>query len=434
MWRPFFGKWFRALGTLGAALIVGLAPVAGAGAADLFGPFVSQDAVGARAAPDRIGLVAQRFTRLNAREVARSLLPQVSGSEGARTRAALKLNPTLSIPLAPDLRVTFQRSFVEARAEGGVEWTGDMLRGQGEAVIIAGPDGLLGHVSVGSRVFRIQPVANGLHRISEHAPEALPLDKVVPAPTRRSGGMTPEIGNPLATVPPVTITVLPVFTKRARDGAVADGTTIQREINLAFALANTGLRNSGVNARFVASTPVAAPASYNEFARGQDALLDDITSGPMFANVRAIRDRRRVDLVALIPELDPDGGFCGVAWLVENPSRSTARLGFSWTARECFSNLTFHHEIGHNIGLQHDRYVVTNPVAGSFNYGFVNVAARVRTIMAYRDRCEDQGVTCNRVNMFSTPLRRFGGKVVGNTGNDASRMLRRNMRAVAAYR
>jgi hypothetical protein len=104
------------------------------------------------------------------------------------------------------------------------------------------------------------------------------------------------------------------------------------------------------------------------------------------------------------------------------PSPATRETGFSVIAHGCITNLSFHHELGHNMGLQHDRYVVAgNPGTNFYNFGFVNYAHRVRTIMAYNNFCADRGQNCTRINWFSSPTVRATGNVVigrarGTTG------------------
>ena len=75
-------------------------------------------------------------------------------------------------------------------------------------------------------------------------------------------------------------------------------------------------------------------------------------------------------------------------------------------------NLSFPHEIGHNLGAGHDRYVSG---AGHYAYGHatVNVAGRWRTIMAYNDRCVAAKVSCRRLARWSNPQQAYGGAPLG---------------------
>jgi hypothetical protein len=377
------------------------------------------------------GLLAHRFFKLDAPVFRQTLMPAaLTGSVQARSGALRTLEAKLELPLAPGLTGIFERTHIAPTDEGGVEWFGNLAgTGAGSIVLVVENSRIIGQAQIGNRIFRINPADGGLYRVSEYDVTTFPTDIVRPVPTKPRAALDEE-GNAEAT-PPVSIVVMPVYTKRARLAAVAAGTTITAEITLAFSLANAALMASNINARFVRSPQVAAPSSYDENTGTFNQSLDAISSGAAFAAIRTLRDTRKADLVALIRE---SGEYCGVAWLVANPSAFSSPFGFSVTARGCITNLTFAHEIGHNMGLNHDRFVVSNAPTGSFNYGFVNVAGRVRSIMAYRDRCTAAGVECARVNMFSTPLRKYEGKTIGTNFNDASRTLRRNMAAIAAYR
>src|SRR4029078_11721471 len=121
-------------------------------------------------------------------------------------------------------------------------------------------------------------------------------------------------------------------------------------------------------------------------------------------------------------------GFCGIAWLpgsgvMPMPSDSTRDLGYSVVARDCVTNLSFHHELGHNMGLNHDRYVYkrqtgTTPGSQFYNFGYINKAENLSTVMAYRDGCPDQN-NCTRINWFSSAtIRATGNVVIGKPKGD----------------
>ena len=76
------------------------------------------------------------------------------------------------------------------------------------------------------------------------------------------------------------------------------------------------------------------------------------TDGAM-DEVHALRDTHGADLVAL---LGVYSDACGLAFLMANVSPGFASTGFSVTAWSCaVGNLSFPHELGHNMGLHHDQ-------------------------------------------------------------------------------
>lgn len=112
-------------------------------------------------------------------------------------------------------------------------------------------------------------------------------------------------------------------------------------------------------------------------------------------------------------------------------NRLTGRVpvGFCDTA-------TFAHELGHNMGLNHDRYVAceTGPCLNfsyPYAYGYVNQrafdagapeSAGWSTIMAYEDQCEDAGLNCQPILRFSNPRQSWNGVPLGVPGDGSTRL------------
>ena len=172
----------------------------------------------------------------------------------------------------------------------------------------------------------------------------------------------------------------------------------------------------------------------------------------------ALRDRVGADLVHLIV----DGNQVDVGGRAIYPG------AFAVTAHSG-GGRTFAHELGHNMGLRHDRYQVHRQVeerqgpwagwaaGGAVRadpaYGYVNQPALVpgtaqsrrwRTIMAYRTQCSDAGISCAQLLRFSNPRQRyeddplgvsFGADVLGAMGPaDAAAVLDVTGPAVARWR
>ena len=58
--------------------------------------------------------------------------------------------------------------------------------------------------------------------------------------------------------------------------------------------------------------------------------------------------------------------------------------------------------LGHNFGLNHDRYVAGDVPATDYNFGYVDKDKRVRTVMAYNDECVANHIDCQRYPLFSS--------------------------------
>jgi hypothetical protein len=149
---------------------------------------------------------------------------------------------------------------------------------------------------------------------------------------------------------------------------------------------------------------------------------------PEFANINSLRDAVGADLVALIRPFDSSAhAGCGIAWVGGgNQSRFSAEYGYAVISEgpslqgggAFCTDSTTPHELGHNMGLMHDRQTVLNQNGGAIefgatNYGFGYVipgsSPSVGDIMSYSSR----GVNC-----FSSPSVFRQGPVVGTSGGN----------------
>ncbi len=133
----------------------------------------------------------------------------------------------------------------------------------------------------------------------------------------------------------------------------------------------------------------------------------------MADGIHAAGDAAGADLIAVIAE--QGGGNCGIGFL---PGR------FTVTNASCsIGNLSFPHELGHNLSLHHDRFVsadIGDPnTEFSYGYGYVNVANAWRTIMAYNNLCVANATSCTRLARFSNPDQTYGGNPLGRPFNVA---------------
>ena len=241
--------------------------------------------------------------------------------------------------------------------------------------------------------------------------------------------------------PPEEMTSIDVavfYTPAAR--RLAGGTAeIEAEIDLFVAETNQAYEDGGVNQRIVLAAAEEVP--YEEenasgflalwrLARKRDGYMDE---------VHEIRDRVGADLVHLIAEVTDVGGAA-------NFGEAFGLTSAVWRDADIFA-----HELGHNMGLSHDRYVDFGRLA--YSYGYVNQRAfedgapessRWRTIMSYPNQCGDAGFGCDDILRFSNPNQSYLGDPLGVPGEsrtsavngptDAVRALNITRHSVAAFR
>ena len=423
-----------------------LSSAAGAGRAAAAGLFDAAGAADARtaaaqAAPSDPQAVRSRLVRVNAGELARHVVPAGLDNSTQRVARARQLDGVVQIELFPGTILNLRRTDVSANADGGYVWAGQSdEKTFHEALLIVENGKISGRVQMHDRLFRIDHVSGAVHRITElnsqqFPPEAPP--RVAPAAGRPGAQSEPDAVAPNATTK-VKVRVLVAYTTAAKNSS----SNINAEVSQAISLANQAYDRGAI--------PIALELAgkmhvgYNENA-GFEKNLTDLTTG---SNLQAIRTRRvsiKADLVVLLRKT---GEYCGIAWLppssgspsMPNPGPTTKETGYSVVGRDCITNLSFHHEIGHNMGLNHDRYVSSAASNAVYNYGYVNTGAKIRTIMAYNNRCVALGFNCTRVNYFSSPTVRaqpgnvlVGVKVNGSGAADNTRRLREIRNRIGNY-
>ena len=373
----------RIVGASLALLWIAAAPnMATASDADLLVPVTPADTARAAAPQNFAGAPRQRLVALDRRAL-----------EGAAASPSGQAGRKLRIGLFPGVSATFDLGEPSPAYGGGSVRTGSAIGRDGEATLVLGRGGALtGQVTLDGRSYRISPRGGRLHEISEigrlppFGPSRIsPAAAQAPAAPRRDAEAAPGQSEP---------TALFVYTERARNS----DKDILSKINLAVSLTNQAYENSGVRMRLRLAGAMLLK-DFEERDRSYDRILDDLTDGKAMADVRKRRDELGADFVVLIRE---GGEYCGLAWY-NAPPTDAARYAYSEVTRGCIEGDVVAHEIGHNMGLSHDRYVESRAPKSEYNFGFVNARKRVYDIMAYDDECLDRGVDCRRVRRFSDP-------------------------------
>lgn len=300
----------------------------------------------------------------------------------------------LVLPLPGRAAVRASREGVERRAAGDFTWRG--FTAPEKRVVLTYKNGYLaGLVFADDELYEIRTLEGGGQGIARLDHQLFPAcGGAVPA--SETGVRLPDSAREaipaLGLDPGNDIDLLAFYTPQARTAA---GGTAQIETTLQAAvdMSNTAFIDSKMIARFdLVRTALSTRNDSGDMSADLNWLAGDVAS-------IALRNEVGADLVSLVVQ---SGSFCGIGFVMRNPDVSFAPSGFQVTARGCaVGNLSFAHEHGHNMGLEHDPANGTSPANASFPWSFGHfVSGSYRTVMAYDNQCSGG---CTRVPHFSNP-------------------------------
>ncbi len=372
----------------------------------------------------------------DARQQSRVVRPRIALLEDAGRRGA---DVVLSLP-GGDVVATLTRFEIQPQ---GFFAAGPITRAsvpgarvEGEVSFTVVGDNLVGRVVTRGRVFRIGRLTSSVfHQLEEVNLSRLAPDGEPVVPVASIGG-TPT-AFPVTADPGVVadtnafIDLLLVYTPNART-TLGGTAAMQAEAIAAVNNANLALANSGVVHRY--RVAYLGEVGYTESGSSSTDLSRLKTVGDGYLDeVHGLRDTYRADVVTLLTQATD---VCGTGYLLPAAWVNTSlfvEYAFNITiALSCANaNLSLPHEVGHNMGLQHDRL---NGSSAAFTFAFgYTVPGFARTVMAYA--CATGG-TCPRRAVFSSPLVNFPGSAVvaGTATEDNARALDLTSAMTANYR
>jgi hypothetical protein len=308
-----------------------------------------------------------------------------------------KLERKFTAALFDDKVVHITLDDVERNGVDAYVWSGRIEGDDLSSVSIVVKDGaMVATISTLADRYAIEPGENGTHEVLDLDLTAFPneLDPLHPITSNAVTSVPAVVANDSAAF----VDILVVYTDdlRANLGSTA---AAQAAASSAIAATNTAYQNSGVTMRVrLAGT---LEVAYNETGDLEAALYAVTnTNDGIIDQVHTTRNQVGADDVAMIT-LNGGGGVCGIGWLMSSPSNGFASSAFNVTRWSCaVGNLSFPHELGHNFGLEHDRFVSpAGHPAYSYGYGYVDTLGQFRDIMAYTNACG----SCTRVQYFSNP-------------------------------
>ena len=334
--------------------------------------------------------------------------------------------PPIVLNLLEDVR--FQAVFEDAaRTLWGYSLSG-RLEGEpfGTVSLAMNGDIVAGTVRTSTATYSIRSIGVGVHVVEEVEPPTFDHDDAILPVASAVISAQPSVPSALEDNGS-EIDVFVFYTPAAR--AALNGTRRARaQIDLAIAETNAAYEASGAVQRIRLVGAVETP--YEESGRADRARDEEIdrlqAAGDGYMDeVHLIRDAYATDLVHL---LTVEGG--GVAFL--HPYDDTLAFARTGVILGIVPSSTFAHELGHNMGLQHDRYVDPNNYPFPYSHGYVNqrafedgapADACFYTIMAYANQCADAGLHGRNLMRFSNPNQYYpdaDGDPMGIPGDDPS--------------
>ena len=338
----------------------------------------------------------------------------------ARTVSVDVLEQDLEVELDP----------IPSGAAGWSAWDGAVVgEPDSSATVVRNGDDVAGLVTTPSGVYRIRTTAPGqqvVQVIDQRSFPDSPADGLRPPATADLGispdqvaeaSAAPTAAGDVPTTP--VIDVLVGYTPSALS-TIGGQSAMNSEIALAISTSNTAYADSGIPGRL----RLAGSTALSENLTLSNQSLSWLTfSGDGHSDqIHALRNSTGADLVSVLVN---DTSACGLAWVLDGTASASDQspYGFSVVDVSCaVDNLSFPHELGHNMGAQHDRYVEPNPILYPYAVGYVNVAKEWRTIMAYNNQCAAQAVSgyCTRISRFSNPNATYGGDPTGRPSSGSS--------------
>lgn len=406
-------------------------------ALSLFSPASEAQIRALASRPEQIGTERSTYVTLNPQALNRA--------NNSRHPGRVVDDPGIVLNLFDDVTYTAVNSRLEPRQlnRPGYVWYGNIPDVEfSNVVMVVGDDGHLAmQVLIPGKNYYIDSAGNGVYRISQiNTYEQRGYDDyVIVTPTEaEQAAVQANLNSPRADDGSL-IDVMVVYTPKAV-------TFLGGEANMEFAienviaLSNLTYQNSSVNfqLRLVHTELV----NYVESPFVDLSRLTNPSDGVM-DNVHTLRNTYKADLVALIPGTSAeDRGYCGIANLPTSLPAPTT--GFSVTEALCISDITFPHELGHNMGKAHDPANAGGAVH-PYAYGYQDKAnppgqdwGDFVTLMAYSDGGECPPVyqpgVCPAIAWWSSPDQTHNGKPLGTAGQNNALSLNQTALQIANYR
>ena len=369
--------------------------------------------------------------------IAKIAKPSDSGDVQYAGRATDPFGAEVNLPFQGQ-SITLVRKDTTFREDGSISWIGEVAETGERAVLMLWGNALLtGYFAYKGTIFAVESLGGGVsayrelgHGLPDHPTEGGRPDG---DPVANHGATTPRHARPEPAVPPfsdkdrkaleaknITIDLMLLYTKN-----VANHYTRDPEDLLALAVDETNetFRNSGlgnIRLRLVHTQLIDYDASAGDQFNHLYAMVDRV--GP-FKGVKKLRNETRADIVGLIID-NPTG--CGLSTRI-GPESDEA---FFVVHHACATiTMSIAHEIGHILGVRHDRFVDETETPFAYGHGYVD-AAKWRDVMSYNVGCGG----CPRIPYWSNPRITYKGDPTGTAATDSARVILELAEHVSKFR
>ncbi|PWI16821.1 hypothetical protein DI272_23625 [Streptomyces sp. Act143] len=371
----------------------------------------------------------------------------------ARLCGPAELGSEIRFPLFEDTVV--EAAEVSRETIGGVlTWHGEVEGTTDQTVIVAlkgGCDGTSGNEELsasfllGGAMYDIVPTAPGHVTVMETTPDT-DEDDASPVPPQsrpltplpdaagRAEGRAPK-GKCKGSDKIAVIDVLAAYSPKARSEAGGDS-QIKAQIAKGISLTNDALATSGIKARvrLVHTAYMNIAAKYD--TQSNAALLAFATDDGVADDLLTLRDRYGADQVTVVTGGNAMGG---IGYTPPDPGPTWSSWAYSIVAQNAIAHYSFGHELGHNLGANHD-WTTQPDQPNNGASGYFPKKGDWSTAMAYESSCRTTTKGgCGRINRFSNYGQTYRGQKLGTKPTathaaDSAWFLNESSAAVAAYR
>ncbi|MEU3771878.1 reprolysin-like metallopeptidase [Streptomyces sp. NPDC032472] len=295
----------------------------------------------------------------------------------------------------------------------------------------------------GDRVFRIAPLRNepGRALVTEEDPALRERPAADDADEQYAppGGGAPQARARAASDKPVVIDMVVGWTPTA-EWAMGGADGMLNRVAYAESTINQAFADSGVRASVDIVATYRANYYGEETASVVHGKLSDPRDPELGAYASQVREAYGADVVGLIVQV-PAGTSTGQGSLPMPPSEKSDAQAYSVTdVHSIVDWYNFGHEVGHNLGLWHDRTTLDQQAGGAdyrpylttpYSTGFVTPDRRWHTLMAYSSAC---GQPCSAVNQYSNTANTWWGQPLGDAYDNNAVVAQLTTPVVAGYR